>query len=98
MQSARRWPWFYLTLRCEKFVSEGDGKIRVWRGDDPVVFGRILAALELAGLAFDPLTDFSHLSYFPDQRRPGYSIAIAPKDYGRAAEIIEKILAQPPTE
>jgi hypothetical protein len=66
----------------------------VWRGDDPVAYGRILAALRDAGVDFEPLTDFSHLSHFPDLHRPGYSVAVRATDYERVTKIIENTLKE----
>ena len=78
-------------------IGEPD-RVRLWRGDDPVVFGRIVAVLSEAGLPFEPETDFSHLSLFPDLHRPGYSIVVQANDYERAAKLVEKVLAEPAAE
>jgi len=65
----------------------------VWYGDDPVVFGAILARLKESQIPTYDMAAHSHLiSYEPGMFRPQYAIFVHADQAEEAREVITELL------
>jgi len=65
-----------------------------WRGNDPVIFSLVLAALRDADIPTYQIADHHELTLEPIQK-PGYGIFVRKEDLSRAEEIVRAALKRP---
>jgi hypothetical protein len=65
-----------------------DGPALAWRGDDPVIFSRVLAALQNAEIPNFQIADHDQLPFQPANPRPRYGIFVRREDAFRAEEMV----------
>jgi hypothetical protein len=69
-----------------------EGPSLAWRGDDPVAFGRVLAALQEARIPSYQIADHDQLAFEPAVPRPRYGIFVRKEDEARAGQVIREII------
>lgn len=62
--------------------------VLAWRGDDPVLFSRVVAVLKEAEIPYFLLSDHDHLAFQPAIIRPRYGIFIRSEDAQRAEGVV----------
>ena len=74
-----------------------DVPVAVWRGDDPVAFSAVLAALEGAGISAQELSLHDQFTQILAIQPGELAILVQPDDAARAEEIVREALEpQPP--
>ena len=68
-----------------------------WRGDDPVAFSRVLAALQEAEIPTYQIEEHDQLVIQPNLG-PGYGIFVRQEDASRAEKIVREALEAPAAE
>jgi hypothetical protein len=68
------------------------GPALAWRGDDPVIFSRVLAALQNAEIPSYQIADHDQLAVQPAIPRPRYGIFVRREDASRAEEVVRQAL------
>ena len=74
------------------------GPALAWRGDDPVIFGRVLAALQNADIPTHQIVDHDQFAFQPAILRPCYGIFVRREDASRVEEIVREAIEDEPTE
>ena len=72
------------------------GPALAWSGDDPVAYGRILAALEDAQIPVFPITEHDQFSTVPQISGPSYRVFVPSRDLPRAQQAIREALGSNP--
>ncbi|MGA3295742.1 MAG: hypothetical protein ABSE45_17390 [Candidatus Acidiferrales bacterium] len=78
-------------MDAPKSSAPGQGPVLAWRGDDPITFSRVLAALRDAGIPSHEITENNQLTLQLASRR-GYGIFVRNEDAPRALEIVREIV------
>lgn len=63
-----------------------------WRGDDPVVFSAVLAALGDEEIPNYEISDHEQLPFEPAIPRPQYAIFVRQEDVSRAKKAIQEVI------
>jgi hypothetical protein len=74
------------------------GPALAWRGDDPVIFSRVLAALQDADIPTHQIVDHDQFAFQPAILRPCYGIFVRREDASRVEEIVREAIGDEPTE
>ncbi|HXJ16104.1 MAG TPA: hypothetical protein VNM68_02785 [Candidatus Polarisedimenticolia bacterium] len=74
------------------------GPALAWRGDDPVIFSRVLAALQTAEIPTHQIVDHDQFAFQPGILRPCYGIFVRREDAPRVEEIVRWAIEGEPTE
>lgn len=80
-----------------KSSSGTTGPRLAWRGDDPVAFSRVLAALQEAEIPTYQISEHDQLVIQPIPG-PGYGIFVRQEDASRAEKIVREALESPAAE
>jgi len=67
------------------------GPALAWRGDDPVLFSRILGILRESDILTFVLSNHDQLAFQPTTPRPEYGIFVKSEDAQRAARIVSEV-------
>ena len=78
-----------------KSSSGTTGPRLAWRGDDPVAFSRVLAALKDAEIPSYQIPGYDHLMRVGTISKPRYGIFVRQEDASRAEEIVREALEVP---
>jgi hypothetical protein len=65
-----------------------------WRGDDPVVFSAVLAALGDEEIPNYEMSDHEQLPFEPASPRPQYAIFVRQEDVSRAKKAIRQVIGK----
>jgi hypothetical protein len=66
--------------------------VLAWRGDYPILFSRVVAALKEEKISYFPLSDHDQLAFQPTSPRPGYGIFVRSEDAQRVEKIVREAL------
>jgi hypothetical protein len=72
--------------------SKHDRPALAWRGDDPVVFSAVLAALGDEEIPNYEMSDHEQLPFEPAIPRPQYAIFVRQEDVSRAKKAIQEVI------
>ena len=72
--------------------SKHDRPALAWRGDDPVVFSAVLAALGDEEIPNYEMSDHEQLPFEPAIPRPQYAIFVRQEDLSRARKAIREVI------
>ena len=72
--------------------SKHDRPALAWRGDDPVVFSAVLAALGDEEIPNYEMSDHEQLTFKPAISRPQYAIFVRQEDVSRAKKAIQEVI------
>ena len=72
--------------------SKQDRPALAWRGDDPVVFSAVLAALGDEEIPNYEMSDHEQLPFEPAMPRPQHAIFVRQEDLSRAKKAIQDVL------
>ena len=72
--------------------SKEDRPALAWRGDDPVVFSAVLAALGDEEIPNYEMSDHEQLPFEPAIPRPQYAIFVRQQDLSRAKKAIQDVV------
>lgn len=72
--------------------SKQDRPALAWRGDDPVVFSAVLAALGDEEIPNYEMSDHEQLPFEPAIPRPQYAIFVRQEDVSRAKKAIQDVI------
>jgi len=81
-------------VATSKSSSGRTGPRLAWRGDDPVAFSRVLAALQEAEIPTYQIEEHDQLVIQPNPG-PGYGIFVRQEDSARAEKIVREALEGP---
>jgi hypothetical protein len=73
-------------------ASKHDRPALAWRGDDPVVFSAVLAALGDEEIPNYEMSDHEQLPFEPANPRPQYAIFVRQEDVSRAKKAIQEVI------
>jgi hypothetical protein len=76
----------------ERKPSKHDRPALAWRGDDPVVFSAVLAALGDEEIPNYEVSDHEQLPFEPAIPRPQYAIFVRQEDVSRAQKAIQEVI------
>jgi hypothetical protein len=85
------------SLDSSKSFAAAERPLLAWRGNDPVAFSRVLAALRDAEIPTYQITENDQLTLQPIAR-PRYGIFIRMEDASRAGRIVREVVEAKPTE
>lgn len=83
------------TPKASRSAEEGEVAI-AWSGEDPIVYGRVLAALEDANIPVFEIAEHDQFVAVPQISGPRYRILIAQSDAARAEKAIRDALQVEP--
>jgi len=79
--------------------SPGQGRAAVaWGGDDPILYTRIIAALEDANVPMFDLEEHDQFFTVPMISGPRYRVIVAGSDLARAEKAIQDAIGKEPAE
>jgi hypothetical protein len=85
-------------LNSPKSSSDKQGPALAWRGNDPVEFSRVMAALQEAEIPSYQISDHDQLTFELAIPRPRYGIFVRTEDALRAEQVIRDGLAAKPED
>jgi hypothetical protein len=83
------------TPKASRSANEGEVAV-AWSGEDPIVYGRALAALEEANIPVFEIAEHDQFVAVPQISGPRYRILIAQNDAARAEKAIREALKAEP--
>lgn len=85
-------------MSAAKNSGSAGGAALAWSGDDPILYTRVMAALQDAGVKMFDIAENDQFMGVPQISGPRYRVIIAESDLSRAEKVISETLSEPQQE